>query len=345
MQLSIANLDDHLRRGLAPAYLVYGDEPLLVNEACDAIRAAAQAAGFGERERYTVEPGFDWNALYAASQSLSLFAERRLIELRLPTGKPGETGANMMMDMLAQPSPDTVLLVVAGKLEKRDRETKWVTAIAEAGAVVAIYPVEAAQLPAWITRRMRARGLVPGPGVAELLAHHMEGNLLAAAQEIDKLAMARVAGATISADDIEDGLGDNARFTVFGLADSCLQGEAATIERILGNLRSEGVEPVLVLWALARETRELTHMAAELEAGKPLAAVLESRRVWAKRRPLVSRALKRLSLARCHDLIQRAARADRAIKGRLLADPWQELECLALGLANAAPGTCGQAIQ
>ncbi|KPK68821.1 MAG: hypothetical protein AMJ84_10550 [Acidithiobacillales bacterium SM23_46] len=345
MQISVANLDDHLRRGLAPAYLVYGDEPLLVNEACDAIRAAAQASGFGERERHTVEPGFDWNALYAASQSLSLFAARRLIELRLPSGKPGETGAKMLIDMLAQPALDTVLLVVAGKLEKRDREAKWVTAIAGAGTVVAIYPIDAAQLPAWISRRMRARGLVPGPGVAELLAHHMEGNLLAAAQEIDKLAMSRDQGAVVSADDIEDSLSDNARFTVFGLADSCLQGEAAAIERILGNLRSEGVEPVLILWALAREARELTYMAADLEAGRPLPAVLESRRVWAKRRPLVSRALKRLSLARCHDLLQRAARADRAIKGRLRADPWTELECLALGLANAAPGTCEQIAQ
>ncbi len=345
MQLSVANLDDHLRRGLAPAYLVYGDEPLLVNEACDAIRAAAQASGFGERERHTVEPGFDWNALYAASQSLSLFATRRLIELRLPSGKPGETGAKMLIDMLAQPAPDTALLVVAGKLEKRDREAKWVTAIAGAGAVVAIYPIDAAQLPAWITRRMRARGLVPGSGVAELLAHHMEGNLLAAAQEIDKLAMSRDQGVVVSADDIEDCLSDNARFTVFGLADCCLQGEAAAIERILGNLRSEGVEPVLILWALAREARELTHMAADLEAGRPLPAVLESRRVWAKRRPLVSRALKRLSLARCHDLLQRAASADRAIKGRLRADPWNELECLALGLASAAPGTCEQIAQ
>lgn len=345
MQLSVANLDDHLRRGLAPAYLVYGDEPLLVNEACDAIRAAAQAGGFTERERHTVESGFDWNALFASSQSLSLFAERRLIELRLPTGKPGETGAKMLLDMLAQPPADTLLLVVTGKLEKRDREAKWVAAFAEAGATVAIYPIETTQLPAWITRRMRARGLVPGAGVAELLAHHMEGNLLAAAQEIDKLAMSREPGASVSADDIEDSLSDNARFTVFGLADSCLQGEAAAIERILANLRSEGVEPVLVLWALAREARELTLMAAQIEAGKPLAAVLEAHRVWAKRRPLVSRALKRLTLVRCHALMQRAARADRAIKGRLRADPWQELECLALGIANAAPGTCESMVQ
>jgi len=345
VQLSLSSLDDHLRRGLAPAYLIYGDEPLLVNEACDAIRAAARNAGFGERERYTVETGFDWNALYASTQSLSLFATRRLIELRLPGGKPGETGAKMLMDMLAGLSTDTVLLVVAGKLEKRERETKWVAAIAEAGAVVPVYPIENAQLPAWIARRMRARGLVPGPGVAELMAHHMEGNLLAAAQEIDKLAMSRTEGTTVGADDIEDSLSDNARFTVFGLADSCLQGDAPAIERILANLRAEGIEPVLVLWALAREARELTHMAGELESGRPLAAVLESRRVWAKRRPLVSRALKRMSLARCHDLIQCAARADRAVKGRLAADPWKELECLALGLANAAPGTCGQFVE
>jgi DNA polymerase III subunit delta len=204
---------------------------------------------------------------------------------------------------------------------------------------VAVWPVEAGELPTWISRRMASRGLKPGTGVAELLAHHMEGNLLAAAQEIDKIAMLTGGGA-VSADDIEGNLGDNARFTVFGLADTCLRGDAADVLRMLASLRGEGLEPVLVLWALAREARDLATMAQQVAAGKPPAAVLEERRVWARRRPLVSQALKRLRAEECLRLVQRAARADRVLKGRRRGDVWQELECLALGIAGTRPRTC-----
>ncbi len=339
MQINPDQLINHLKRGLAPIYLVYGEETLLVEEGCRAIRDAAHAAGFQERQVLTVESGFDWNALFASMQTLSLFSERRVIELRLPTGKPGEAGAKILTEIAANPPADTVLVVSCGKLEKQTREAKWVKALEGAGVAVAVYPLEAAQWPMWIRRRMEQKGLKPGPGVVDLLAHLMEGNLLACAQEIDKLAMLFGAG-EVGLDDIEGNLGDNARYNVYALVDASLRGEPAAVERILKNLRGEGVEPALILWALARETRELAQMAAMIAAGQPVMRALETRRVWAKRKPLVSAALKRLSRESTQDLLRRAARADRVLKGRGRGEVWQELQCLALGLSGLKTGAC-----
>lgn len=332
MQLNAEQLSAHLKRGLAPLYFISGDEPLAAQECTDAIRAAAHAAGFAERKVYTVESGFDWDALYADSRARSLFAERRSIELRLPTGKPGEQGAKTLVELAADPSPDVVLLVVTGKLDKQARSAKWVTALEQGGVAITLYPLDARQLPPWIERRLRARGLTPGPGVVEMLAHYTEGNLLACAQEIDKLAMQGLS--EVSADDIGGNLGDNARFTVYALADAALAGEAATTARILRSLKAEGEAPVLVLWALAREVRELTRIAQVVAAGRGIAAALDEFRVWQRRKPLVHKALARTRLSEWHDLLQAAARADRVAKGRRAGDIWLELEGLALALGG-----------
>ena len=339
MQISAEQLGNSLKRGLAPIYLVYGDEPLLVDESCRAIHVAAQAAGYQDRQIMTVEAGFDWDGLFVSTQSLSLFSERRLVELRLPTGKPGDAGAKILMELAARPPADTVFIVRTGKLEKQTRETKWVKALEGAGVVVAIYPLETAQLPAWATRRMQERGLTPGPGVADLLANLMEGNLLALAQEIDKLVML-FGKRAVSLDDIEGNLSDNARFNVFALADASLRGEPAATLRILNSLRAEGIEPVLVLWALAREVRELAQMAALMASGQPVMRVLETRHVWTKRKPLIGQALKRSRPDHWLDLLARAARTDRVIKGRRAGNVWHELECLALGMGGLKMNTC-----
>ena len=339
MQINADQLPNHLKRGLAPVYFVYGEETLLVDESCRAIREAAHAAGFQERQVLTVESGFDWNGLFNSLQSMSLFSERRVVELRLPTGKPGEAGAKILVEIAAQPPADIVFVVSSGKLEKQTRESKWAKALESAGVVIAVYPLEAAHWPLWIRGRMELKGLKPGPGVVDLLAHLMEGNLLACAQEIDKLAMLIGQGA-VGLDDIEGNLSDNARYNVFALADASLRGEPVAVERILNSLRGEGVEPILILWALAREARELAQMAAMVATGQPVARVLEARRVWAKRKPLVSAALKRLSPEASRDLLRRAARTDRILKGRGTGDVWQELQCLALCLSGLKPGTC-----
>lgn len=336
MQINVDQLARQLQRGLTPIYFVYGEELLLVEECCQAIRTTAQAASYLDHQIMTVESGFDWNGFFASTQSLSLFAERRLIELRLPSGKPGEIGAKILTEIAERASTDIVLLVSCGKLDKATREAKWAKALESAGVAVALYPLEAQHWPAWIRRRMESKGLKPGPGVVELLTHRMEGNLLACAQEIDKFSLRFGAGA-VSLDDIEGNLSDNARYNVFALTDACLRGEAVSVERILNSLRGEGVEPILVLWALAREARELAQMAAQLKAGQPLPQVLETRRVWAKRKPLVSGALKRLSFEATQDLLLGAARADRILKGRGAGDVWQELQCLAFGMGGFQP--------
>ncbi|MBI3896683.1 MAG: DNA polymerase III subunit delta [Gammaproteobacteria bacterium] len=336
MPLNADQLAGQLKRGLASVYLISGDDPLTTQECADAIRTAAQAAGFGNRELYTVESGFDWSALYADTRSGSLFAARRLIELRLPTAKPGEEGAKTLVELAADPSPDLILLVIAGKLDKQAKSAKWVTALDNAGVMITIYPVEPRQLPAWIERRMRARGLTPGPGVTEMLAHYTEGNMLACAQEIDKLAM--LDSRQVSADDIAGNLSDNARFSVYALTDACLAGDVGVVLRILRSLKTDGEAPALVLWALVREIRELARIAAAIVAGRNEAQVLDEYRVWQRRKPLVQKVLRRTPADAWPQMIRAAARADRVVKGRRAGDVWLELELLALALGGLRSG-------
>lgn len=332
MRLKPEQLAQQLQRGIAPIYLVCGDEPLQSMEACDAIRAAARAAGCTERMVFEAERGFDWTQLMQARANLSLFAERRLLELRLPTGKPGVEGAKALMEYLAAPSSGDVLLILAGKLDKESQQAKWFVALDKAGVVVQVWPVEPAQLPAWVDRRMRAKGLQPTREAAALLAERVEGNLLACAQEIEKLALVREGA--LDAEAVAAAVADSARYNVYDLVDRALAGEAAQCARALQGLRGEGEEPVLVLWALARELRALAQMRAALAAGKGEDTVLAEHRVWDKRKTLVRAALKRHSLPACRDLLRRAAAIDRVIKGATRGNAWDELLQLALGLAG-----------
>jgi len=341
MQISLDQLPLQLKRGLAPLYFISGDEPLLIEEAIDAIRAAASAAGIGAREVVNVEPGFDWNRFYSSLQSGSLFADRRLVELRLPTGKPGDAGGKILAELAATAPADIVLVLRCGKLERAVRTTKWAKAFEAAAVTLTVYPLETSQLPGWLTRRLRAVGLVPGPGVAEHLAYHVEGNLLAGAQEIEKLALQFEAG-DIGVDDIEGVLGDNARYSVFALGDACLRGSTPEIVRILRTLRAEGEAPALVCWTLVREIRTLARLAAEVAAGARLEQVLDAHRdlVWAKRRALVSQALRRADVKYWRGLLKQAGLADRIVKGRAAGEPWQTLECLALAIGGTRLASC-----
>ncbi len=341
MQIGAEQLSNQLRRGTAPLYFVFGDEPLLIEECVQSIRDAASAAGFAEREVANVEAGFNWNDFYASLQAGSLFSNRRLVELRLPTGKPGDAGGKILIELAQSPPTDIVLLVRCAKLDKAARVTKWAKAFEAAAVTVTVYPLETAQLPRWIDRRMRAAGLVPGAGVTELLAYHTEGNLLAGAQEIEKLALQFGSG-EVSLDDIEDILGDNARYSVYALADASLRGARAEVVRILRTLQAEGEAPALVSWALVREVRILARLAAEIAAGGRLEQVLDAHRdlVWAKRRALVTQGLKRGDVRFWRGLLQQAARVDRVVKGRAQGNVWQTLEELALAMTGTRLATC-----
>lgn len=334
MQINADQLARQLERGLAPFYLVSGDEPLQVDECTKAIRHLAETAGCIERSVFTAGTGFDWDGLRTATQSLSLFAERRLVELRLPTGRPGEDGAATLAELTDNAPADIVLLVITGKLDKTQRESRWVKAIENAGVHVVIWPLDAQKLPGWLAKRFAARGLQPEDGVVELLAWHLEGNLLAAAQEVDKLVMLCGDGHVRLAD-VEESLADSARFSVYQLVDAALAGEMVVVRRILASLRTEGTEPILILWALARELRTLAQMGQELVRGKPEGSVLA--RVWAQRRTLVGKALRRHPAPVWLNFMGRSAQLDRILKGRETGDLWLELERLLLAVAGFGP--------
>ena len=334
MQIKLEQLGQHLKRQLAPVYFVHGDEPLLVQEACDLIRLQARNSGCTEREVYSVEAGFDWNGFLQAGDALSLFAERKLLELRMPTGKPGgDAGARALCAYAERPSPDNVLLIQAGKLEAAARRSKWYKALDGVGVMVQVWPVERRQLPGWAMRRMRGRGLQPTPQAVALLVERVEGNLLACAQEIEKLLLLHGAGA-IDEEVVAAGVADSARFDIYKLVDEALQGDGARTARIVAGLQSEGVEPVLVLWALTREIRAMARMAHLLRQGVAPDQVMAKSGVWDKRKPLVRAGLKRHSAVQWQALLGKAGELDVLIKGGRAGNVWDELLALSLRLGG-----------
>ncbi len=337
MKLSPAQLAKHLLGSLAPVYVVCGDEHLLCQEACDSIRQATRGQGFSERQVFNVETGFDWGQLIEAGASLSLFAEKRLIELRIPNGKPGDKGAAALLDYLARPAEDTVLLISLPKLDGSTQKTKWAKALIDGKDVqfVQIWPVDAAQLPQWIRQRLAQAGLAADQEAVEMIAARVEGNLLAAAQEIEKLKLL-AEGGQINAETVQAAVADSARYDVFGLIDACLHGHASHALHMLEGLRGEGIEPPVILWALARELRLLAGIAQQYAQGLPLEKAFAQARppVWDKRRPLVSKALQRHSAQRWNQLLMDAQRIDAQIKGQAEGNPWTGLADLCLQLAG-----------
>jgi DNA polymerase-3 subunit delta len=344
LKLNAAQLESHLQGELAPLYILSGDEILLVQEAADAIRNAARAQGYSEREVLHVDRSFDWSALHDSSATLSLFAEKRIVELRMPTGKPGDAGRKALLNWVERPPEDTLLLIITGKLEASIPRAKWFKTLEAAGASLTIWPLEVARLPGWVGARMRERGLQPDVAAVELLAQRVEGNLLAAAQEIDKLQLLHGEG-PITIEDIDEAVVDNARFDIYRLVDTALGGDAAHTQRMFNRLQEEGIEPVLVLWVLGRELRSLANMAAECATGggRPSDAAVEQvmtrYRVWQKRKPLIKKALQRSGPRRWQGLVLVAARIDRVIKGQLAGNVQDELLQLSLALAGLPVAT------
>jgi DNA polymerase-3 subunit delta len=331
MKLFPEKLEAQLKQGLLPIYLFSGDEPLQLGEAADAVRRHAREQGFTEREVMHAEKGFDWNELLMASNAMSLFAEKRVIDLRLPSGKPGKEGGAALAEYAARPPEDTVLLITSGKIDKRSQSAKWYKALDKIGATLQVWPVETRDMPNWLNQRMRAHGLQPEREAVAVIAERVEGNLLAAAQEVDKLVLLNGKG-PLSLEQVEAAVSDSARFDVFGLVDAALAGDAARASRMLDGLRGEGVEPILVLWALTREIRSLADMAAQIESGKGMDGVLV--RVWGKRKGPVKAGLQRHNRVRWQQMLRRAARLDRVIKGAATGNAWDELLQLSLLMAG-----------
>jgi DNA polymerase-3 subunit delta len=333
VKLRPEHLGTRLSKGLAPLYLIFGDETLLAQEAADAVRKAAREQGYTERECLTVEPKFDWGGLLLASNSLSLFGQRRLLELRLGASKPGDGGAKALQAYAERPAEDTVLLITADKLDAAALRSRWFTALDRSGITVQIWPMTARQLPAWIQERMRRRGLHPTADAVTLLSERVEGNLLAAAQEIEKLHVLHGAG-PVNAEQVLAVASDCARYSVYDLVDAALAGQAGRVVRILRGLRHEGVEAILVSWALQREIRLIASLSFDVGNGLPMEAALTRRKVWEKRKPLVRSALQRLPNRACRRLSCACARVDRLLKGAGSGDAWEALLELSLTLAG-----------
>ncbi len=334
MQLRPEQLPDHLARGsLAPVYLLTGDEPLQRIETHDLLRKSAREAGYSQREVLDVERGFDWNRLTEAGGNLSLFGDRRILDVRLASPRIGSDGSRALQAFLAEPPPDTLLLLSAPKLDAGQLKSKWVKTIEQVGVLVRIWPIEAARLPQWLARRMRAKGLEVTPEAAGLLAERVEGNLLAAAQEIDKLLLLHGPG-VLDVDAMLAAVSDSARFDVFGLVDAALAGDAGRALRMLEGLRAEGVAAPVALWALAREIRLLAAVAEGMSRGTSAADLLARRRVWEQRRGLLERALRRLRLPHWRRLLVLCQQVDQAIKGGGREDSWRMLGLLVGALAG-----------
>ncbi len=314
---------------LKPAYLIAGAEHLLVIEAADALRARARELGFSERDVLDVEANFDWNLLGDASRSMSLFASRKLIDLRLPTGKPGKEGSAAIIEFCRSPPPDTVLLITSNDWSKK-HEGAWVEALAKIGIVVPMWALKADELPGWIGARMASRGLKATPDAIALLAVRVEGNLLAAAQEIDKLALLH-AGTTLDAETLEASVADDARYDVFRLTDAAIGGDAGRALHIVAGLRVEGEEIIPLLGWLLMQLRLLLRLST---AGANLASAMRTERIWpASRESLFKRALANGDRGHWERCLAQAGRIDAMAKGRPPGDAWRELERLIAAIA------------
>ncbi len=337
MQMKGEQLAAHLERELKPVYVVYGDEPLLVIEAADVIRAAARKKGFDEREVLTALPGFDWLALHHAGADRSLFGGRKLIDLRIPTGKPGREGSAAIQDYCARAlsSADVVLLVTLPQLDWSEEKAVWLKALTDAGVAVKLFAPSLAELPAWIAGRLRRQQQSMTSEALAFIAERVEGNLLAAHQEILKLALLYPPG-ELALSAVEDAVLKVARYDLDGLREALLLGDVTRLARTLEGLQQEGEAPPLVLWAITEEVRALVQVKTGMRERRPLDALFKEARIFGARQAHFRRALQRIDLPRAMAALAHAASIDRMIKGIGVGNVWNEM--LRLGLALAVAG-------
>lgn len=332
MRIKLDALSHDLNKSLKPIYLVSGDEPLQQMEAVDLIRKTARSQGFTERLVFHVERGFDWGEILLASNSMSLFAEKKIIELRMSSCKPGDTGSKALLEYCQRLNDDNLLLISMPKLDAATQRTKWFKQFDKTAVIIPIWPIEMRQLPSWIAARMKARQLTPAREATLALAEKVEGNMLAAAQEIDKLAIN--APTNISLEDIFASVEDAAKFDVFKLVDAILMAKVNRITRILYGLKAIGEEPLYILWALSREARMLTHVSYLHDKGETLPSLFKKNGVWDKRVPLVRAALTRLDSTQWALVLQKITEVDSIIKGAKQGNVWDALLDLSLSISG-----------
>ncbi len=337
MQLRPDALEAHLNKPLAGLYVITSDEHLLALEAADKIRKAARGQGFSERDVLVVDRSFKWGELLAANQSQSLFGDKKLIELRIPTGKPGRDGGQALQEYAASLSPDNVTLITLPKLDWATQKAAWVAALQQAAVYIDIPLVERAQLPNWLGTRLAAQKQSANRECLDFIADRVEGNLLAAHQEIQKLALLYPEG-QLSFEQIHDAVLNVARYDVFKLNEAMLTGDAARLVRMLEGLKGEGEALPLVLWAVAEEIRTLLKLKAGVAQGRPLSQLTKEHRIWGPRERLIEPALRRLRLSVLEDALQEAAQIDKMVKGlrakAFSGDAWDAMLQLGLKIAR-----------
>jgi DNA polymerase-3 subunit delta len=328
------DLPRHLASGLKPLYVVFGDALLLAIEAADSIRAAARAAGYAERETYIAEQHFKWNELHNSAQTLSLFASRKVIDLRIPSGKPGVEGGQALQAYCTSLNPDVLTLISLPKLDWAAQKSQWFGALQQHGVMITADDIPRGALPRWIAERLKRQAQMADNATLEFLADRCEGNLLAAFQEIQKLALLFPAG-TLSFDHVKDAVMDVARYDIFKLSEAMLNGNAARYAHILDGLRAEGTATVLVLWAISEDIRTLGKVLQSVQRGGNLDNALRDMRVRKDRQGLIENASRRLKFPSIERAMLQAARLDKIIKGLRQGDVWDELLQLGLRFAKS----------
>ena len=346
MQLALPQLQAHLQKGLRSLYTLHGDEALLVQEAADAIRAAARQQGYTERSVHVVSGAhFDWSEVLAAGGSMSLFAERQILEIRVPTGKPGKEGSPMIQQLAqsAEGNDSTLTLFILPRLDSATKKGAWFGALEQFGVSVQIDSLDRAQLPQWIAQRLKLQNQSvasgqDGQNCLQFFADRVEGNLLAAHQEIQKLSLLYPAGELTHAQ-VESAVMNVARYDVFKLSEAVLAGQVARVQRMLDGLQAEGEAAVLVHYTLAEDIRALKRVKDAMAEGRPLPMALREQRIWGAREKLFERVLPKLSTARLAQFLKNAHQVDGIVKGLKVADwpadPWQALQRLALRVSSA----------
>jgi DNA polymerase-3 subunit delta len=349
MQIAAGQLPNQLQRGLASLYTLHGDEPLLIQEGADAIRAAARAAGYTERTSHTVAGAhFDWSEVLAAGGSLSLFSDKQIVEIRIPSGKPGKDGSVAIQQLAEQArgNDSTLTIVMLPRLDKATRSGTWFGALESLGVTVGVEPVERTALPQWLAQRLsqqgqRVKGGIEGQRTLQFFADRVEGNLLAAHQEIQKLALLFPAG-ELGFEQVESAVLNVARYDVFKLSEAVLGGQTARVQRMLDGLQAEGESEVLVHYTLAEDIRALKRVKDAMAQGRPLPMALREQRIWGTRERLFERVLPRLTSDAASELLMAAHQVDGIVKGLKLPDwpanGWQALHRLAMDLCRR----CGE---
>ncbi|WP_286236776.1 DNA polymerase III subunit delta [Neptuniibacter halophilus] len=333
MKLRPEQLSGHLKKGLAPVYLITGDEPLLSEESSDLLRHSLQQQGFSEREVLHVDGSFSWEYLLECANALSLFAEKKIIELRLGSSKLNKKSSEILQQYLSNPAPDNILLITADKLDGSAKKSAWFKAIDNSGVIVEIWPVESNQLPNWIRQRAAQIELQLDDEAIQLLCDRIEGNLLAAKQELSKLSLL-FPGQRVSAEDVVDAVSDSSRYDIYGLADAALQGLSGRCCKILQVLRQDGTEPPVVLWALSKELRSLAAIQQAQNNGQSFDAVCQRERIWGKRKPLARTAAQRIKPEQINQALQQCAEVDKIVKGLASGDAWLLLTSISLTLSG-----------